>query len=142
MDNTDLVNINGKLEKLEETKELIQHMLKEQLSYVPKMELVMKNQEHFAKSIIDITKTIQKQVKDLAYADDIRLYTNKFNTGFRVFSTLVQKMKQISNVLVNALLTTNNGRIYPNLLKPEYFLEMLKNVQSNLPLEFQLVDQH
>lgn len=139
LDSSDLAAINKKLDKLETTSDFVQHMIQEQLSYVPKIDLVMKNQQEFAKSIIEITKTIRKMSDDLAYIDVIRLYQHKINTGIRIFTNLVNGIKQTSTVLVNALLTTNNGKIDPNLLKPGHFLKVLKNVQSNIPVEFQFI---
>lgn len=136
LDNSDLVNINRKLSQLEASSEFVQHMIKEQLSYVPKIELVMKNQQEFAKTMIEITRSIKKISDELWYNDVIRLYQHKFNTGIRVFSNSVNRIKQTSKILVNALLTTNNGKIDPNLIKPGHFLKVLKNVQSNMPAEF------
>lgn len=139
LDNNDLVNINGKLNKLEASNEFVQHIIKEQLSYVPKIDLVMKNQQEFAKSIIEITRTIKRISDDLWYSDVISLYQHKYNTGIRVFTNLVNNMKQTAKVLVNALLTTNNGKIDPNLLKPGHFLKVLQNVQQNIPADFQFI---
>lgn len=139
MDNSDLISINGKLDKLQASNDHVQHMVKEQLSYIPRIELIMRNQAEFAQAITDITKTIQQQSKDLWYADIIRLHQHKFSTGIRTFSNLVLRMKEASNILVNALLTTNNGKIDPSLLKPGNFLKILKNVQLNMPLEYQFV---
>lgn len=112
MDKTDFIRINRQLEKLEANDDTFRHLINEQLSYAPKIELVMKNQVAFAQTISDITKMIDTHAKDLWKND-------KFNTGIRMITNLIGKMKHTSKTLTNAMLTTNNGKIDPNLIPPK-----------------------
>lgn len=139
MDETDLTQITGKINKLEVSNGQMQHLIKEQLSYAPKIELVMKNQVEFAKSIVEITNSISRQADELWYTDNIRLHQHKVTTGIRMFTNLINKMKETSNILINALLTSNDGRIDPKLVSPTKLLDILKNVQTFMPTTLQLI---
>lgn len=48
-------------------------------------------------------------------------------------------MKQTSNTLTNAMLTTNDGKIDPNLIPPKKFLRVLQDVQTIIPAQLQLI---
>lgn len=49
------------------------------------------------------------------------------------------KVKKGLRMLTNAMLTTKNGKIDPNLVPPTQFLDVLKNVQENIPAQLQLI---
>lgn len=48
-------------------------------------------------------------------------------------------MKHTSKTLTNAMLTTNNGKIDPNLIPPRQFLRVLQDLQRNIPAHLTLI---